>query len=407
MARTVVVLLVLVLAGCRSPESEVRAWPDLYAMLDTESEHQANSSEPERRVTFRLHGQELQHFARLMADLAGETIVMEQGLREKRVVIEVNDQPVSEVIGLVARSIGVEAVRIGGMWYVGELRPQDRAVLVRRITYLDSTDLRAVIGTMLSDHGSSSANAEGLLVVADRLDVIQRVESMLRQVEAMPLGTWVVQMMFIATTDQALTRLGLNVEHLARLSASAVRPPGGDWKGAYAADVAVDAMLDLSRTRSDTDLVAAPMMILGDGQAAKWHSGQTIPIPRRAVSDQGTVTTVGYEYVEDGFRVNLLARDHGRGRMVLEYKITASQVAGFVESAPILATDDLEAMAVLGTGDVYLLGSLDLNVDRSSSAGPLIPTQLEQERRRRHLQCWARVYRIGPLQAQAPGWPDE
>ena len=104
-------------------------------------------------------------FARMVAREAGISVVVEDDLDSKKISLEVSDTPAAEVLELVARRLGVELSRVGGAYFLGELRPEDRAVYVRRVRRLSSEELQAAVEVLISDNGRVTAYPDGLVVV--------------------------------------------------------------------------------------------------------------------------------------------------------------------------------------------------------------------------------------------------
>jgi hypothetical protein len=95
-------------------------------------------------------------------------------------------------MGLVARSVGADAARIGGAWYIGELSPEDRGVLVRRVPGYPLPELRAAVLSITSTDGRASVLEGGVIVVGDRVELLERVTELLDGVEQARGGTWSV-----------------------------------------------------------------------------------------------------------------------------------------------------------------------------------------------------------------------
>ncbi len=320
---------------------------------------------------------------------------MEDGLEAKLVTMEVRDQPISEVLNLVARRIGVNVKRRGSLYYVGALRPEDRGVLVRRVRRLNQAQLAEVLQVFAGQNGRAAQFADGLVVVGDTVEGLDRINEMIDQVEAAETSVWVVQLHLISYSRNAVDELGINIEPAAKAglafaSGSALGAAGTSWELA----TSLDAVLQVAYGRDDVAVTAAPMFIVSDGEKASFVQGDRVPIPRRTVSPEGTVTTAGFDYVQTGVNVELTLREtEPRGARV-DVAVNMSDVKRFVEEAPVTGEERFQTGAVVKAGGVYLLGTLVK--DRSRGRRALgWQTQDYRTWEAQVVQVWAQAYRIG------------
>jgi hypothetical protein len=309
--------------------------------------------------------------------------------------MEVRDQPISEVLNLVARRLSVNVKRRGTLYYVGTLRPEDRGVLVRRVRRLDRTQLAEVLQVFAGENGRSAQFADGLVVVGDSVEGLDRINEMIDQVEAAETSVWVVQLHLISYSRNAADELGINIEPAAKAglafaSGSALGAAGTSWELA----TSLDAVLQVAYGRDDVAVTAAPMFIVSDGEKASFVQGDRVPIPRRTVSPEGTVTTAGFDYVQTGVNVELTLREtEVRGARV-DVTVNMSDVKRFVEEAPVTGEERFQTGAVVKAGGVYLLGTLVK--DRSRGQRSLgWQTQDYRTWEAQVVQVWAQAYRIG------------
>lgn len=166
--------------------------------------------------------------------------------------------------------------------------------------------------------------------------------------------------------------------------------PGTSWELA----ASLDAVLQVAYSRDDVAVTAAPMFLVADGDRAKFVQGDRVPIPRRTVSPEGTVTTAGYDYVQTGVEVELALREVEVAAARVEVVVAMSDVKRMVEEAPVTGQERFETASIVKAGGVYLLGTLvkDRMEGRQSlgwQSGKYMNEQAQV------VQVWAQVYRIG------------
>lgn len=309
--------------------------------------------------------------------------------------MEVRNQPISDVLNFVARRFGVNVRSQGNLYYVGALEPDDRGVLVRRVRRLSKEQLSEVLRVFAGQNGRAAEFSDGLIVVGDTVEVLGRIDDMIDQVEAAETSVWVVQLHLISYSRNAADELGINVEPAAKAglafaSGSALGRASASWELA----TSLDAVLQVAYARDDVAVTAAPMFIVSDGEKASFVQGDRVPIPRRTVSPEGTVTTSGFDYVQTGVNVELTLREtEPRGARV-DVVVNMSDVKRFVEEAPVTGEERFQTGAVVKAGGVYLLGTLVKDRSRGRNAlGWQSQQYLTWESQ--VVQVWAQAYRIG------------
>lgn len=327
---------------------------------------------------------------------------MEAALDQASVTLEVKDQSIDEVLGVVARRAGVQVTRTGNLYFLGQLRREDRGVLVRRVRRLSKDEVREAVATMASEYGQSVAFDDGLVVVGDRVEVLARLHEMLNQVEAAPSPVWVVQLYLLSLSAKELQDLGIDNTPALDLSlafaagssaataagAAAVAPATANLKGG------LHSLLRVAQSSEDGCLMAEPLFYLVDGSKSEIVRGDRVPVPRNVVSNQGTVTTQGYDFVQTGLTVRCELREVSGQSAALTVHTEVSAITDFVGSAPVVAREAYDTRCVVESGGVYLLGSMARSsLDHQKTNGLRLGTKTTDEKR--ILQVWGRAVRVG------------
>lgn len=375
-----------------------------YERLAVMAPTKATTPQEQLRVTISAQQMPLVQFCRWLSNEAGVSIVVEQRLDSQLLTVDVVDQTVSETLNVVARRLGVEVTQAGRLYFVGQLKPEDRGVLVRRVRRLSDEQLRNCLSVLRSDNGDAVAFPDGLVVVADRVEVLARVDDLLSQVEAADSATWVLQLHLVSLEDAALRDLGFDAVPALEVSATfaaasstgiTAAPLGlGSLRGG------LDSILRSAHEDRRVQVVAQPMFLLGDGETSEHVRGQRVPIPKRAVSDQGTVTTQGFEYVQTGLVCKVSLREVRAESARLSLDVSMSDVVRLVENAPITREDRYTTTAEVQSGGVYLVGSLVRQSDNDKTLGGF-QRRYAQDRSDTVLQVWAQAFRVGqPLMVE-------
>ena len=262
-------------------EQPAPTFRDWYAAATAEDGPSDVQTDASPLVTLSVQEMALVDFARYLADETGVSIVVASGIDTQAVTLEVTDIPVDDVIALVARRLSVEVNRsAGGVYFLGELRPEDRAVYVRNVKRLDADQLKAAIQVITSATGRVEAYPDGLVVLADKVEVVQRVADLIGRIEAAPSESWVVQLYLISLRGFDFRELGLDMVPAAEIAMRAATTGGSTFE----LSAALNGLLRADARRESSTIEAAPLFLLLDGSNATIADGVTIRIPQRTVS---------------------------------------------------------------------------------------------------------------------------
>jgi general secretion pathway protein D len=139
---------------------------------------------------------------------------------------------------------------------------------------------------------------------------------------------------------------------------------------------------DFVKQSGDAQLLAKPQVRISEGETAKLHIGDRVPIP---VTTFNTGQTVGgnivpitsFQYQDVGIKIDIEPRVHHNKEVTLKLKVEVSNLAGNVEGAggqrqPIIGTRTIESTIRLQDGETNFLAGLirtDASDDRSGIPG--------------------------------------
>jgi type II secretory pathway component GspD/PulD (secretin) len=365
--------------------------PDFTAFYELLEETTAENIpiEESKKITLSTSGMKLMDFLRFVVDQTGLSIICEQELDSLPVNVNVVDTDVKDVLSAVARRYGVDITEQGNVLFIGALQAQDRALLVRKVKRLTADEITSMVQTLNSEVGKVAASNDGLTVVGDRVRVLQNVSSMLDQVERAQTNTWLLQMYLISGTNSVSSELGFDTTASFDIAATLANS-----SSAITSLGVFNAVLASARGKSQYQVIAEPMMLITDGGASSIQDGETIPIPRRTVSDSGTVNTTGYDYIKTGLVVNTSLREMSTTSATCNLEIEMTQVSSYVDTAPVTTGQTFKTTAVLESGGTYLVGSLSRSSQTKDQSGAFVKTFTSREDDVSNVEIWLRCYRI-------------
>ncbi len=318
--------------------------------------------------------------------------MVEQKLDSKEVTVDVYEVPLSDLLGVVSRRLGVQVSRTGSLYFIGTLRPEDKGVLVRKVGRLESIELKESVSVLLSEHGRANVSTDGVLVVGDRVEVLSRVHELVESVERASADSWVVQLHMVKVSKGAEKRLGLDVRPLLDVAATYATSGAGGVDGITGLSV----LLKAESRMEGVSVVAEPLFVLVDGIEAETADASEIPIRRAIFDENRNVVSEDVEFRQIGLTVKVKIRAMSNGRARLQLSVEQSSVREFVDDAPIIDTEKMTTTAVVQSGGVYLLGSLERQ-RRSKDKQGIFGLELGKSDDQSRVQLWGRVHRIGGL----------
>ena len=349
----------------------------------------------------------LLYFARWLTDQAGVSIVADAKLDDAEVSVDVIAVPVSQLLGVVARRLNVQVTRTGDLYFLGNLRAEDRGVLVRKVSRLNGEQLTDAIGVLLSDNGRVQSFDDGLVVVGDGVEILSRVDELLNGVEAAAIDSWVVQLFVVTMTERAERALGFDVIPAVELSTTFALGSGGG-NNAYQSLLSggLDAILTATATTEGASLVADPTFVLVDGGSSKLERVERFPIPVTTVGDESGTRTQDVDFIDIGTIYDVSLRDVGNDRASVTVQANLATANGFINDVPIESAETFSTTAIMASGGVYFLGGVTRQENTDRIEGPF-QSLLETQDKTSRLQIWARVYRISGPSHQPKAEPEE
>lgn len=344
-------------------------------------------------ITLSCFKMPLSVFVRVLSDKYSLGLVYSESLSDKTITAEFKESDLLSVLNVVSRQLSVDIVRVGNTFFIGSLRPEDRGILVRKVLGQDSASLSQVCQSMISSNGKVSVTADCVVVATDHESVIRRFSEMLDYLDTVESDTWIVQLCFVVLRKDALIEAGMDTTTSGTLSYN-ISENTFDLK-----DFKIDGLISVLNTSNFADIYSSPMLLCRDGQVSKWQDGRRVPIPKKVVSDYGTVTTTGFDYVDTGFSVDCSVKQSRIGGR-LNLKIEMSDIKSYVEYAPVTTQSVYQIDVDLVPDKAYLLGELSTFkiLDTTKNLG-----FLSQDKGKSVIQLWGQIYRIkGNLQAQVP-----
>lgn len=249
--------------------------------------------------------------------------------------------------------------------------------------------------SLVGSHGEAVVVDGSTLVLTATHDEHERFVKLLGQLTDNGRSTWCIQFFLVSLDESDREEYGLDVapslELAATFAAGSALP--GQLANTAALSGSLSAILQAAKEQRGTQLIAEPLFLLNDGAEGRFQLGDSIPVPRRVVSDQGTVTTAGYDHVETGVIVTTDLRETSGNAARLNVAVELSQQSGSVDDAPIVSKETFTATADIVSQGVYLLGEVQRK-EKSRTTRFGLSALSDRSDSAAVIQVWCRVQRV-------------
>ena len=146
----------------------------------------------------------------------------------------------------------------------------------------------------------------------------------------------------------------------------------------------------LTGNSSHVHVIASPLLMMTANKESIWTDATTVPIPRKTVSDAGTVTTTGVDYKDVGLTLKVILQESSRGAS-LHTDLEDSSIVGYVDYYPQTQKSSLKTDCDIIPGKIYLIGELRRN-SGTTSVSDLLTFGTKSELT--NMQVYCRVFKL-------------
>ena len=396
MRNGLILFLILPLFICTSCRSDSVFDDPFYAVYASSPAQPSSFSSPSSTLasstlTLSAHCLSLPLFSRVLSDKFNVGIVYSGSLSSKTITGEFKSASLSDVISVLSRQLDVDTVRVGNTFYIGKLRPEDRAVFVRKIFGFSDNDLSKACSSVLSDKGKLTILPPGIVTATDLPSVLVRLTELLDYLSSLHDPVWIIQLAFLTLNRDLVVEAGLKVTTSGTV---AYNLDDNEFK---LKDINIDGLINAAMRSAYTDVYSCPMLLCRDGSSSVWANGQRVPVPKKTVSSYGTVSVTGYDYVDTGLSVKVSAQSTRTGGCLLNLDISKSHIESYVDQAPLTSRNAYTLICDMQPHKLYLLGELTTFTDLNTQSDILT---FGKSKGKQSIQVWGQVYRISPSLAR-------
>jgi len=376
--------MMALLFGCKSTSKESF---EAFRQLNSLNNHYEVEGEKEIKsnplYSFSSENMSLLHFSRWFSDTTGQGLVFSSDLSKKLITIEAVNLTASELISLVSRQLNNDVARVGHTFFIGQLKIEDRGILVRKIPCMNKDELKESVSVLLSENGRTTTFEDGVLIVSDRESVLSRISSMLDMFESIEQDSWVIQLYCLKVNTSELLEAGVNLKSTATLTYD-IAKSNLKWSGS------VNGLFNFLLDSNSVQVQQSPCVTLRDGKKSSWSNVRKVPIERKNVSPEGNVETVDFDIIEAGFKAQIEIRESNQGA-ILSLFVEDSTIVDYISNYPVVDSSTFTVESYVDSNKTYLLGELRSLSQTNSRKDTLF---FKDEDSKSSIQIWARIFNL-------------
>jgi hypothetical protein len=288
--------------------------------------------------------------APVLSRLTGLDFVFPETTPPTRLTLQLRDATIGTLVEVISTRTGwvVDFTGSSMRFLIGE---EPASIAVADVGWYAPERIAEALGQALGTDAAVRPLSAGVLVQGDEstLRRLRTVEGVLQQSRP---AAWEFSMWVVALSGDTRSTV-----EAAFSSRGAARVDVGDpWESAISG--LVQASWTIEGARSGVRSLSAGSVVVLEGEKGRWQAGERVPVPRRTVSPQGTVSVSGYDFVDVGYICDLAVQRNPDG-VTVTVKPEISSIIGFVEDAPRVATRSIESVAYLRSGSYLIVSGLD------------------------------------------------
>jgi hypothetical protein len=290
--KILVMFMALFFLGCNS-SPKVDPEPFEYRFEKTIDKEEAKRND-KRVVTIRFDGVP---FSQAMSILTQETnapIVWGSALDSTMAYGTFNGIPLQGVLDVLARRAGASVAEVGGVFYLGEIKRQDRAFAVVRIPPVDRGQILEALKAACSTDGAVSAIGS-CIWINDNLESLRKVLAAVETIRERSERSYVAEVYFIRVNEESFVQLtaDLQIKQIDIFSSS------------FNVDELFQMFVNAEAGTGWSKISQRPVLYLSEGRKVVFSDGKEITREKKSMTESGAIQTTGYTNFSDGTHLTM------------------------------------------------------------------------------------------------------
>ena len=265
--------------------------------------------------------------------------------------------PLSSVLNVIARRVRSNVASVGGVYYIGEIRREDRSFCVLRVPPVETSQVIEAVKNSMSIDGAVSLIGS-CLWICDNLESLRKVVSAVEILRERNERSYVAELYFIR----------VNEDNFVQLSADLQLRQIDIFSSAFNVSELFSMFVNADGGSGWAKVSQRPVLYLSEGRKFTFNDGREITREEKIVTERGIVETAGYQTFSDGTKITMLLNRVSDKSYSVDIDLSVSTFDKNDKSAvPAVERSSIQTNGLLvRDSQVYYVGSLrrDFRGDR-------------------------------------------
>lgn len=339
--------MALFVVGCKSvPKTESEPFEYRFEKSMDRMEVFSNSN---KTVTIRFDGVPFSQAMSILSQECNTPIVWSQALDETLAFGVFSGESLISVLNVLARRSGGSVAEVGGVFYLGEVKKEDRAFAVVRVPPVDRDQIEAALKDACSVDGAVSL-VGSCLWISDNLESLRKVLAAVESIRTKSEKSYVAEVYFIR----------VNEEHFINLTAELQFQNIDVFSSGFNVDELFKMFVNAEGGTGWSKISQRPVLYLSEGREVVFSDGKEITREQHSINENGSSQTSGYSKFTDGTHLQMCLNRVSDSCYAIDMNLSVS-VFDKNDKSSIPATEKSELKAeglLVRDSQVYYVGSL-------------------------------------------------
>lgn len=317
--------------------------------------------------------------ARFVCDTFGVNVVFDASVKDHDITLDMPDVPFVKAIDLLSKisKNRFKVVDSSTLFIYSDTKQKQKEfeeLYVRSFVLetMDAKEMASILKSVLGVKNITINESISALIVKAPFEELIQVEKIIEQNDISP-GEVVLNVEILEVNLSDAQRFGLNFGSYQISTSTPAIPIGSSIRSSYKEVTTLNIpsiSLDAFKQAVSAKSLARPSIRVIDGEKAKIHIGDRVPLRKSSILDATGQTRTTFEYQEIGIKFNVEANIHSADSITVKLNLEVSSLGENLgtptEQAFRIGTRNADTTMLIENGETVILGGLIRDEDRST-----------------------------------------
>lgn len=352
---------------------------DLHTKLVSASR---NWKRNQNLVDLKFEDMDVKNALTFLTKTVGVSVVFDNSVKETSITLDIEDLPFVEAVELIT-SMTRNAYKVldkKTLLIYANIKDRRQAyenILIKtfNLETMVAKDMASILKSAIGLKNITINEASNSLIIRDKPEIIQLAERIVIENDISP-GEVVLDVEILEINLSDAERLGIDYGNFQISTGTPSLPIIGSIIDSYSSQTSLNIpsiSLNAFKQAVNAKSLARPSIRVLDGEKAKIHIGDRVPLRKSSIQDATGQTRTTFEYQEIGIRFNVEAKIHSSRqvtvRLGLEVSSLGENLGTATEQAFRIGTRNAETVMLVNNGETAILGGLLREEERNTNSG--------------------------------------